>query len=639
MADGINVFLEEMLPELEALKRKKIFTVTEVQSLVKRRTKFEYAVRKPRPDKVDFVRYAEYEQRLHALIVQRAERLGIGRLGPRLQYAGPRRVHFVFTRALRKFSDDVQLWLRYIRYAIRSKSTKTLNRAFARALQLHPLCADLWIAAASFEYSHNHNVRTARVLMQRGLRMLGKSSQAMWHEYFRLELLFLEKVRERLSVLGVGQIAPRVSAESIDASELPDKEEDEDADMDEHNADELRFAENASTDEKSYSDATNPFLSGAIPILVYRNAIKAIPNDVNFRLGFLRIYSTFDESSVGEAEVLDSLIRDFPEDEHCWAIWARQSVDDQSRAHNRWRFEGIVERFERACCTLPTEQMILEYVEYLLEQLYHCADEEASLALTKRVVTAFERCQDHHAQATEKPRQHTPDFYHRYVDVLLNLGLLRRARELLDHVLDGESELAHVASLWQRRLDIALHAETPQQVLDLYARATAVLDASESDRVWCAHFEYLFVGAPAAGVQLEWSLILERIKAYLIATVGAPRSATVLSRLLYLSFFCGDLNMARQVFSSFVQFPPLPLEIYLSAVRLERAFAEVDVPRIRRVLESAVGEYGSQSAEVWASFLEFERSKGSLEHVNRLRWRAQKNLSPSEFIRLETISI
>jgi hypothetical protein len=283
----------------------------------------------------------------------------------------------------------------------------------------------------------------------------------------------------------------------------------------------------------------------------------AIPKDLEFRLGFLQVYATFDEVSLGVSEVLESLIRDFPQSERAWGVWARQCIPEQflpkqqrqanAGAHNRWRFESVLARFKRANAALPTESMTLEYVEYLLEQLYHSrGDAELCRSLTERVLSAFA---GHHptdgsslASAPSSPpasasassaasSPSSPEFYHRQLDVLLNLGLLERARVLLDQVLDS-SALGEVASLWHRRLDLAMtcastselavrqhphdslgdgEREAEAEVLELYARAVSALQAhvGEADRVWCAHFEYVFVGCSAA---LAWSQIEARIK-------------------------------------------------------------------------------------------------------------------------------
>lgn len=74
----------------------------------------------------------------------------------------------------------------------------------ASALHLNPTAAGLWSYAASWEFQHNANPGGARVLMQRGLRMVeGRAAVPLWLEYFRMELLYAAKLRARRAVLGI----------------------------------------------------------------------------------------------------------------------------------------------------------------------------------------------------------------------------------------------------------------------------------------------------------------------------------------------------------------------------------------------------------------------------------------------------
>jgi hypothetical protein len=71
-----------------------------------------------------------------------------------------------------------------------------------QALQFHGFNAALWVKAAKWEWETNANVSAARALMQRGLR-LNPASPLLWHEYFRLELLHLDKIVKRRKILGI----------------------------------------------------------------------------------------------------------------------------------------------------------------------------------------------------------------------------------------------------------------------------------------------------------------------------------------------------------------------------------------------------------------------------------------------------
>lgn len=86
-----------------------------------------------------------------------------------------------------------------------------MSRALTKALQLHPTAPSLWTYAAAWEFEHNLNASAARALMQRGLRMC-KDTPALWHEYFRMELLYAMRLRERRRVLGIEDAGVHLSS-------------------------------------------------------------------------------------------------------------------------------------------------------------------------------------------------------------------------------------------------------------------------------------------------------------------------------------------------------------------------------------------------------------------------------------------
>ena len=71
-----------------------------------------------------------------------------------------------------------------------------------RALQLHPNEPALFVYAAQQELE-NLSPAAARALLQRGIR-LNKEHVPLWIEYVKFELGFVEGLRRRWDVLGVG---------------------------------------------------------------------------------------------------------------------------------------------------------------------------------------------------------------------------------------------------------------------------------------------------------------------------------------------------------------------------------------------------------------------------------------------------
>ena len=177
----------------------------------------------------------------------RKEKLGIKRQLAS-DYAGVQHIHHIFQRALRRYGQDVALWLQYLDFGMRTNSGKQLGSSFARALSRHPRVPSLWLQAASWEFDRNRNVQAARTLMQRGLRV-NQHSKQLWLEYFRLELLYVQKIKARRLVLG------------LDGGSAQDGEE----------------------------DGIQAVLRGAVLQTVFGAAVKAIPGDLPFCQQFLDV--------------------------------------------------------------------------------------------------------------------------------------------------------------------------------------------------------------------------------------------------------------------------------------------------------------------------------------------------------------
>lgn len=76
MADLVEYSLEGTIPEMDELLKKGLFTKPEVKAIVKKRTNFEYLLRRRFPEKRDYLRYIDFEINLLELKQKRIERGG-----------------------------------------------------------------------------------------------------------------------------------------------------------------------------------------------------------------------------------------------------------------------------------------------------------------------------------------------------------------------------------------------------------------------------------------------------------------------------------------------------------------------------------------------------------------------------------
>lgn len=56
MADAVNLIMERMIPDLEALEKQGVFSREELREVVRRRTAFEYKLRRSAKQVEDYIR-------------------------------------------------------------------------------------------------------------------------------------------------------------------------------------------------------------------------------------------------------------------------------------------------------------------------------------------------------------------------------------------------------------------------------------------------------------------------------------------------------------------------------------------------------------------------------------------------------
>ncbi|MCJ1400814.1 U3 snoRNP protein [Xylographa trunciseda] len=197
-SDKARFYLEQSVPELQELERKKIFSKHEVSSIAKKRSDFEHKLNGRGSVPSDYVRYAEYEMNLDSLRRKRARRMG----QKVASHAGQMRISFILERATRKFHGDIGLWMQYLDYSRKQKAYKKVAQIFTSVLRLHPTKPELWIYAANYVIEDQGDMTGARSYMQRGLRFC-KQSKELWLEYARLELIYIAKIDGRRKILGL----------------------------------------------------------------------------------------------------------------------------------------------------------------------------------------------------------------------------------------------------------------------------------------------------------------------------------------------------------------------------------------------------------------------------------------------------
>ena len=383
MAEQVQDALDQMVAPLRDLMDRHIFSEEEIRSIVKRRRDSEYLLRRRTARKADFVRYIEAEmllEKLRALRTARRKRdhrkaqreKGItegdddddgldenGNLKPKQQNQKEddpigdvhivQHIHLLFVRAIRKFRGDLSLHLQHAEFCRSAKSWTRLGRVYAEALQVFPREAGIWIEAASNEFfGPNRSVKSARVLLQRALRLNGNSSEELWLQYFTLELHYAQTLKGRRKIL------------------RPDEDEDNDNDNDDDDEE-----DGSDDDETKMNDASD---YNRIAMIVLKNAIRSIPNNIKFRLKFLDACQKFPDTADLMEYVQTSMASDFTDEPESWiarAIYQFEKTKGGNEPNaKRARISGTGDEIDAkdpvlavlsdAIDTLRTSEMLLQ---------------------------------------------------------------------------------------------------------------------------------------------------------------------------------------------------------------------------------------------------------------------------------------
>lgn len=274
--------LEKSAPELEDLYEKGLFTKPELSVIMRRRTEFEHRITGRHSTQRDFTRYAEYEMNVERLRRKRVARIKPEREGIS-QWAGPRRILYIYDRATQKFKGDLSLWMQYLNYARQQRSANVVSKIFTQLLALNPTRPEVWIMAAKYEFEHNASIKAARAIMQRGLRF-NNDSETLFLEYFRLELLFVSKARARRELLDAlvdteaGVDDGRASDEVI---ELPDVDSVK------------RVLKTLPEFDSAMLAGDTPAARGAVALAVYDAAMEALVDRRSFAFKALEAVDPF----------------------------------------------------------------------------------------------------------------------------------------------------------------------------------------------------------------------------------------------------------------------------------------------------------------------------------------------------------
>lgn len=239
----------------------------------------------------------------------------------------------------------------------------------------------------------------ARSYMQQGLRFC-KSSEKLWLEYFKLELLYIAKIAGRRKILGLDEHSTPETIEmatddpNADAIALPS--------LTAEDIDPSLRQKRAVDQERLLSLSDTPALSGAIPIAIFDNAMTQFKES---RVGcqFFELATSFHSiPCVGKLSqhIIDFLVKLDPLDidvENCYIRQPMIGVDAMGPDFPA-ALGVALDRLTFASRDRPSLGLAAKSMDWILPYLQHGLDEDVQIVLRALFMRSFNQYKTIHSQ-------------------------------------------------------------------------------------------------------------------------------------------------------------------------------------------------------------------------------------------------
>ena len=582
MAELVQTFLENMIPEMEQMELLGLFTKPEVSKILRRRRAFEYKLRRTNKKLNDYTDYIQYEQNVLSLVRVRRKKIGCKLKKEMIEVAIIRRIHRLFGQATKRFPRDIQTWLSHIKFAKMQKEKGSVSRIVSKMLRAHNRQPELWILAAKYEFEDNNDSETTRKLFHRGLQ-LNSDSKILWLEYYRMELLVCQKSQMRMEILGA----------SADQS------------------------------EKNIVDCS-------IALVVINKAREAIPNNVSFLLEFLPICRLFDFTEKHEDDIFQLLIENYSNNELIWDAVARRKfhVATKTLADDSKflpiHFKVCLETFEEVVKRLPTESMYTLYLNFCLEQQQNRVNAKAKSNLVKWALHVFDIAHEKNLLAVE--------MFPKWNDLLIHTGHVFEAVLVLE---SATKNYPSNVNLWCQLLNsLCLGGrENSSKILETFENALKVVKDKDCWPLWEIVWNYC--------VSFQNKKEIEKLFEKGLLHPEPQISAQIKTKYLIWVYLSQGIKLVRTHYKKFHKIKPITQDFFKEYINIEMGQKKLDMDNIRSAYNDALEVYG-KDVDLWIAYmnLEMTHSEGKLDQLPMIYFKATKTLDNAaldEFIKKYTL--
>ncbi|CAB3259655.1 unnamed protein product [Arctia plantaginis] len=190
MAEQVNQRIEDMINELEQMRRTELYDDEEIREISRKRKEFEYHIQRRVKQKEDFAQYIAYELTLLEDISARRKRNKLGEKKKDIEYAIAKRLNKVFKQFIYRFQDDVKIYFEYIKFCKSVGFDYAISGIIGQMLQVHGDKPKMWQLASRWESKEQNNLDNARNFLLKGIQR-HPDSEDLYLELFDIELIAL----------------------------------------------------------------------------------------------------------------------------------------------------------------------------------------------------------------------------------------------------------------------------------------------------------------------------------------------------------------------------------------------------------------------------------------------------------------
>ena len=496
---------------------------------------------------------------------------------------------------------------------------KALSKSLVAALALHPTNPGLWAYAASWELRGRRDLHSARTLMQRGLRACPQSPD-LWADYFSLELVAANLLRQRASVLGLpthDDLPPEEDQAAAAAEVTLDDGADEPA---------APGAASTATQERArLRRGRAALMRGAVAVAVFDAACAARPDDVQLRLRCLAAAKAAGawaaEPVVGH--ILGSLAT---------GDVAKHPEAVTARAQAAGSYTQGVAVFEAALAADPSPGVATAYGAWL---------EAADPQLVGGAGVALEAL----ARRAMRERIAQEALLLTAVRALVAVGRRDASAALCR---DAVAVVPKSVHLWRALLRATASdtsgAVRPGDLAQLCVSALQTVPPSDAAPLWVEALQL----CTACGAPGDLSALHTALAAAHARGAGPALSASAATALRVCGASQAGMAAVRALCDTLVKLPGMGPEVFVTALQLEAAALRsigqgvsqdgasrnASLARARALAEAAVTAHGSSSA-VWRACVALETdasaggadaTPGHTDRVTKLLWRCRRAL-------------